>query len=69
MSRSLTVDEAAEALGGVYSAAAIRKWARDRKIPASQAIPRGKWLIPASWVEQMRAGHTSGHTAETSTTE
>jgi hypothetical protein len=49
-----TVSEAAEQVP--YSEKRIREFCQHRYIRATQASPGGKWLIPASEIEAMKAG-------------
>lgn len=43
----LTPEEFGERIPGGLGSAAVRKWAREGKIPGSLQLPNGRWQLPA----------------------
>lgn len=52
----LTPAEAGMKLPRRLGAAAVRKWARNGKLPGAIQLPSGRWLIPESAISEIYRG-------------
>lgn len=55
----LTPDEFGAAIPGGLGAAAVRKWARQGKIPGAIRLPNGRWKIPEAAVRELLEGEAA----------
>ena len=52
----LTPEEFGEAIPGGLGAAAVRKWARQGRIPGAIQLPNGRWQIPDTALDALMEG-------------
>lgn len=51
----LTPEEAGARIPGGLGAAAMRKWARNGKLPGAIQLPNKHWLIPSQTIDEILA--------------